>query len=160
MPPIANATWNEQKPIPTQRGKKIMKRVVQLVTLLLLALGGCAGIDYAKSNYGGLPQQQFTTSGGQSFQIIDSPARGKLMIGPGSGGSATEGFVKGLGMGVANSLVATPPVVYRDAAEQFLRSTGRQCTAQDVTAIMEPRYEVRYQCSGGRMNQDRLLGPA
>ena len=128
--------------------------------LLLVALSGCAGIDYAKSNYGGLPQQQFTTSGGQSFQIIDNPARGRLMIGPGGGGTAAEGFVKSLGSGVANSLVATPPVVYRDAAEQFLRSTGRQCTAQDVTAIMEPRFEVRYTCIGGRANQDRLLGPA
>ncbi len=97
--------------------------------------------------------------GGQSFEIMDNPSRGRLMIGPGSGGGATEGFVKNLGMGVANSLVATPPVVYRDAAEQFLRSTGRNCTAQDVTAIMEPRYEVRYQCMGGRTNQDRMLGP-
>jgi hypothetical protein len=127
--------------------------------LLMVALSSCAGIDYAKSNYGGLPQQQFETSSGQSFQIIDNPARGRLMISPGSGGSTTEGFVRGLGMGVANSLVATPPVVYRDAAEQYLRSTGRNCTAQDVTAILDPRYEVRYRCFGGRTNQDRMLGP-
>ncbi|MEK1886047.1 MAG: hypothetical protein AAAB35_00395 [Phyllobacterium sp.] len=129
--------------------------------LLLAAMSGCAGIDYAKSNYGGLPQQQFTTSSGQSFQIIDNPARSRMMIGPGGGGSATQGFVKSLAGGVAGGLVATPPVVYRDAAEQFLRSTGRNCTAQDVTAIMDPRYEVRYTCTGGgRTNQDRLLGPA
>jgi hypothetical protein len=127
--------------------------------LLMVALGGCAGINYAKSNYGGLPQQQFKAESGQSFEIIDNPARGRMMIGPGAGGSSTEGFVRGLGMGVANSLVATPPVVYRDAAEQYLRSTGRSCTAQDVTAIMDPRYEVRYRCMGGRTNQDRVLGP-
>ena len=138
-----------------------MKLFLRLTTpLLMVALSGCAGINYAKSNYGGLPQQQFTASSGQSFQIIDNPARGRMMIGPGTGGSATEGFVRGLGMGVANSLVATPPVVYRDAAEQYLRSSGRNCTAQDVTAIMDPRYEVRYRCMGGRTNQDRMLGPA
>jgi hypothetical protein len=138
-----------------------MKLFLRLTApLLMVALSGCAGINYAKSNYGGLPQQQFTASSGQSFQIIDNPARGRMMIGPGTGGSATEGFVRGLGMGVANSLVATPPVVYRDAAEQYLRSSGRNCTAQDVTAIMDPRYEVRYRCMGGRTNQDRMLGPA
>ncbi|ATU91408.1 hypothetical protein [Phyllobacterium zundukense] len=137
-----------------------MKLFLRLTApLLVAALSGCAGIDYAKSNYGGLPQQQFTTERGQSFEIIDNPARGRLMIGPGAAGKTTEGFVRGLGMGVANSLVATPPVVYRDAAEQFLRSTGRTCTAQDVTAIMDPRYEVRYSCIGGRANQDRMLGP-
>ncbi|PSH66228.1 MULTISPECIES: hypothetical protein [Phyllobacterium] len=138
-----------------------MKLFLRLTApLLMIAMSGCAGINYAKSNYGGLPQQQFTASSGQSFQIIDNPARGRMMIGPGTGGSATEGFVRGLGMGVANSLVATPPVVYRDAAEQYLRSSGRNCTAQDVTAIMDPRYEVRYRCMGGRTNQDRMLGPA
>lgn len=128
--------------------------------ILMGALSGCAGIDYAKTNYGGWPQQQFTTSGGQTFQIIDNPSRERLMIGPGSSSSTTGGFVKNLGAGVAGSLVATPPVVYRDAAEQFLRSTGRNCTAQDVTAIMDPRYEVRYRCIGGRTNQDTMLGPA
>ncbi|MBZ9653494.1 hypothetical protein [Phyllobacterium lublinensis] len=127
--------------------------------LLILAFSGCAGIDYAKTNYGGYPQQQFKAANGQTFEIIDNPSRGRLMIGPGAA-VATEGFVKNLGMGVANSIVATPPVVYRDAAEQFLRSTGRNCTAQDVTAIMDPRYEVRYQCIGGRTNQDTMLGPA
>ncbi len=137
-----------------------MKLCLRLTApFLMIAFGGCAGIDYAKSNYGGYPPQQFKTARGQSFEIIDNPSRGRLMIGPGSGG-ATEGFVKSLQMGVANSIVATPPVVYRDAAEQFLRSTGRNCTAQDVTAIMDPRYEVRYQCLGGRTNQDTMLGPA
>lgn len=128
--------------------------------LLLIALSACAGIDYAKSNYGGLPQQQFKTSGGQTFLIIDNPAKGRMMIQPGGSPSTAGGFVSSLGSGLANSLVATPPVVYRDAAEQFLSSTGRRCTAQDVTAIMEPRFEVRYTCIGGRSNQDRMLGPA
>ena len=138
-----------------------MKTMPRLTApLLLMALSACAGIDYAKSNYGGLPQQQFTTSGGQSFLIIDNPAKSRMMIQPGGGSSAAEGFVKSLGSGLANSLITTPPVVYRDAAEQFLRNTGRHCNAQDVTAIMEPRYEVRYLCVSGRTNQDKMLGPA
>ena len=139
-----------------------MKLFLRLTApLLMVALSGCAGISITLNpTMAELPQQQFTASSGQSFQIIDNPARGRMMIGPGTGGSATEGFVRGLGMGVANSLVATPPVVYRDAAEQYLRSSGRNCTAQDVTAIMDPRYEVRYRCMGGRTNQDRMLGPA
>ena len=61
--------------------------------LLILAFSGCAGIDYAKTNYGGYPQQQFKAANGQTFEIIDNPSRGRLMIGPGAA-VATEGFVK------------------------------------------------------------------
>jgi hypothetical protein len=125
-----------------------------IAPMLLAGLAGCAAISYAKENYAGISPQQYKAANGDRYTIYDNIAQSRLMIGPAGSASATEGFVKGLG------LSSTPPVVYRDAAEQYLRSTERNCTAQDVTLILDPRYEVRYRCDRTRGPSDVLLGPA
>jgi len=125
-----------------------------IAPLLLAALAGCAAISYAKDNYAGISPQQFKAASGDRYTIYDNIGQSRLMIGPAGSASATQGFVKGLGLG------SVPPVVYRDVAEQYLRSTERNCTAQDVTLILDPRYEVRYRCDRARGPADVLLGPA
>ncbi|MBB3234321.1 hypothetical protein [Phyllobacterium endophyticum] len=130
-------------------------RALRLTAPLLLAgLAGCAAISYAKDNYAGITPQYFTAANGDKYTIYDNIGQSRLMIGPGATASATQGFVKGLGLG------SIPPVVFRDVAEQYLRSTERRCTAQDVTLILDPRYEVRYRCERMRGPSDVLLGPA
>ncbi len=123
-------------------------------SLMMATLAGCAAITYAKDNYAGISPQQFKAANGDRYTIYDNIAQSRLMIGPAGSASATQGFVKGLGLG------SVPPVVYRDVAEQYLRSTERNCTAQDVTLILDPRYEVRYRCDRTRGPADVLLGPA
>jgi len=125
-----------------------------IAPLLLAALAGCAAISYAKDNYAGISPQQFKAASGDRYTIYDNIGQSRLMIGPAGSASATQGFVKGLGLG------SVPPVVYRDVAEQYLKSTERNCTAQDVTLILDPRYEVRYRCDRTRGPADVLLGPA
>ncbi|CAN7433504.1 hypothetical protein LJR231_002832 [Phyllobacterium sp. LjRoot231] len=131
---------------------KMLLRVT--ASIMLAALAGCAAITYAKDNYAGISPQQFKAANGDRYTIYDNIAQSRLMIGPAGSASATQGFVKGLGLG------SVPPVVYRDVAEQYLRSTERNCTAQDVTLILDPRYEVRYRCDRTRGPADVLLGPA
>ncbi len=122
-----------------------MRRATIAVTVCA-ALSGCAGMNYVLDNYKGVEVQSFKSNTGKTFRIFDKPGENRLMITPSIGDSAGSGFVKGATLGTVNP--GASAVVYRDAAEEFLRSTGRSCRAQDTTLIIDPQYEVRYICDG------------
>ncbi|WP_439273147.1 hypothetical protein [Pseudochrobactrum sp. HB0163] len=119
--------------------------------LAVLALGGCAGVNYVQAKYQGLPSVEFVGSSGVNYRIVDNPQQNRLLIGPGTAGTVTQNFVKGFSTG--SGLNATPPVVLRDVAEEYLKSTGKRCETRDITLVVDPYYEVRYKCSlrGSRM---------
>lgn len=114
-----------------------------LVTTLILS--GCAGVNYVQQKYQGLPSVEFVGTSGTNYRIVDNQAESRLLIGPGLAGTATQNFVKGFSTG--SGLGVTPPVVFRDVAEEYLKSTGKRCETRDVTLVVDPYYEVRYKCS-------------
>lgn len=110
-----------------------------------LILSGCAGVNYVQAKYQGLPSVEFVGTSGTNYRIVDNQKESRLLIGPGLAGTATQNFVKGFSTG--SGLGVTPPVVFRDVAEEYLKSTGKRCETRDVTLVVDPYYEVRYKCS-------------
>ncbi|WOC15859.1 hypothetical protein [Pseudochrobactrum sp. MP213Fo] len=121
-------------------------KLCRLAAVLAVALlAGCAGVNYVQQKYQGLPSIEFVGQSGTNYRIVDNQQESRLLIGPGLAGSATQNFVKGFSTG--SGLGVTPPVVFRDVAEEYLKSTGKRCETRDVTLVVDPYYEVRYKCS-------------
>ena len=108
-------------------------------------LSGCAGANYAMEHYSGVPIQQFKASNGATYRIFDKPAENRLMITSSLAAAFGSGAVQGATFGAIQPTSAA--VVFRDAAEQYLVSTGRTCVTRDTTLVIDPQYEVRYDCS-------------
>lgn len=115
------------------------------VLAVVALLAGCAGVNYVQQKYQGLPSVEFVGTSGTNYRIVDNQKESRLLIGPGLAGTATQNFVKGFSTG--SGLGVTPPVVFRDVAEEYLKSTGKRCETRDVTLVVDPYYEVRYKCS-------------
>ena len=112
-----------------------MKRKMSLA--LFVALCGCASLDYAMTNYQGVTPQTFN-DGKAEWRMFDKPAEGRMMVTVGLGEAAVSGMTFGLSRAPAPS--------YRNAAQGFLSSTGRQCHVTDTALIIDPQYEVFYEC--------------
>ncbi|RCS24951.1 hypothetical protein DUT91_05760 [Phyllobacterium salinisoli] len=124
---------------------KIALFLIPIAVPVVAALAGCAGINYVSQKYAGQPSVEYRAKDGTTYRIVDNRREERLMIGPSISSSATDGFIKGLSLG--SGIGATPPVVSRDAAEEYLASTGRKCESRDITLVVDPYYEVRYSCS-------------
>lgn len=121
-----------------------MPRTKLAVVATVALLAGCAGMNYALEHYRNVPVQHFTASSGSSFRVYDKPAENRLMIAASIGSAMGGGLARGATFGAAGGSSA---VVFRDASEEYLRSTGRDCRAADIALVVEPQYEVRYDCS-------------
>lgn len=119
-----------------------MKSVVVAACALL---SGCAGANYAMEHYSGVPIQQFKASNGATYRIFDKPTESRLMITSSIGDALGGGAVQGMTLGAVRPSSAA--VLFRDAAEEYLKSTGRTCTTRDTTLVIDPQYEVRYECT-------------
>lgn len=120
-----------------------MKKAI-LAAALAAALTGCAGMNYAMQHYSNVPIKAFQTEAGNTYRIFDKPDEDRLMITASIGAALGGGLVKGATFGAIQSNSAE--VLYRDAAEEYLTSTGRKCQIRDIALIVEPQYEVRYMC--------------
>lgn len=116
-----------------------------LILASCVALSGCGGMSYAMEHYGNVPIQNFQASTGTSYRIFDKPNENRLMITSSIGGSLGGGAVSGFTLGAVQP--ASAEVLFRDAAEQYLTSTGRNCRSRDISLVVMPQYEVRYECS-------------
>lgn len=117
-----------------------------IVVSMLLATAGCAGANYAMQNYSGIdPITWRSATVGSTFRIFDKPKENRLMITLGIGEAAMQGVGSGLTLGAADT--RTPSILYQDAALEWLKTTGRTCTATNTFLVLEPQYEVRYNCA-------------
>lgn len=113
---------------------------------VLLATAGCAGANYAMQNYSGIePVTWRSTTVNSTFRIFDKPKENRLMITLGFGEATMQGVGSGLTLGAADT--HTPSILYQDAAIEWLKTTGRTCTATNTFLVIEPQYEVRYSCA-------------
>lgn len=136
-------------------------RLGQIFAPLIVALPlcGCAGgqaMQYAMSEYGGVPVQTHATAE-DNYRIFDKPESGKLMITPSMAKAAAGGLVAGstLGLADANEALTRPMTV---AAQSYLASTGRQCRITATELIVKPQYEVKYDCSQPPQNPNKRRG--
>lgn len=121
-----------------------MRRLLAGLSVLAL-LAGCAGMDYAMKNYASVkPVSWASPTTKNNYRIFDKPSEKRLMITLGYGGAMAQGFGSGLTLGAADT--RTPEIVYQDAAIEWLKSTGRTCRATNTFLVIEPQYEVRYEC--------------
>lgn len=101
-------------------------------------------MNYAMTNYSGVPIENFSSSTGSSFRIFDKPKENRLMITSSISAALGGGAVRGATFGAVNTL--NSEVVYRQAAEEYLKSGGRNCTLTSISFIIDTQYEVRYNC--------------
>ncbi|WP_336802456.1 hypothetical protein [Kaistia sp. MMO-174] len=136
-------------------------RLIILSVTAASVLAGCQSTDFMTANYKGIEPISYTVlpegpryvanaSTGTTedrarvYEIFDNPSESKLLI------TATKStaIMSGVAAGVIGYGVSTdaPPVAYRDAAEAWLASQNRKCTARDTTSVAKAAYEVRYSC--------------
>lgn len=112
----------------------------------VLTLTSCAGAKYAIDHYASVKPISFrSTEQAKVYRIYDKPHESRMMITPSIGASIGGGAVKGATFGALNTM--NSEVGYRNAAEEFLLSTGRACRATDIALVIEPQYEIRYTCA-------------
>lgn len=107
-----------------------------------LLLSSCAGYDEAvevSDQYAGMPVVRYDNAGG-SWRITDKPNEGRLKIGPSLAGSFSAAF------GRTVTFTALPRDEYQEAVQDWLSSTGRQCTVTDGNLLVDPQWEFRYAC--------------
>lgn len=134
-----------------------MRRIIVVASL---AVAGCSGdASYMAEHYGtARPEQHFVArKDGPRFVdsetgpvdtavmylITDKPSDGRMLINA-SGGTALASVVGRATLAVD---VNPPIMVYRDAAQDYLRSKGRPCTTTEILPFNTFFYEVRYTCA-------------
>ena len=95
-------------------------------------------MNYASKNYPGPSVDYRDTEQGEDFLIWDRPGERRLMISRSVGAA----FVQGFGM----SAGTMPSVMYERGALNWLRTQGRDCTVTRSFLVVEPQYEVQYDC--------------
>jgi hypothetical protein len=123
-----------------------MLRYTALPLLLGIALAGCAseGLTYAVREYRGVPIQDYLAPDQASYRVFDKPTANKMMITPSLGEAMSVGFTRGATFGAAGN----PNWQHRmiEAAKAFLASTGRTCQIVGSSMIVEPQWEIAYEC--------------
>lgn len=109
----------------------------KLILVAVLAVGGCAGMDYAMTHYTGVEVTKFTYKE-QVFRVHDKPEENRLMITPSIGNSAAAGATFGL--------ASTPETIFLAASAAYLKSDGRRCKPDTIALIVSPQFEVMYSC--------------
>lgn len=112
-----------------------------------LALGGCVAgpaVDYMRAEYTGIPVKLHTV-GDDEYRVFDKPEANKLMITPSLSRAAGIGVVQGATYGASDQSHFTKP--WAEAAADYLSSTGRSCKVVSTELLMNPQYEVKYDCS-------------
>ena len=119
---------------------------------LCFILGGCAGFSYAIENYKGIEPIAFQQQGesdalpsGKKWRIFNKPEENRLMITPTIGSSFGRGVAKGATFGIASVDPIVPTL--ENAAVEYLRTTGKECTPTKTFLIVKPQYEVQYHCN-------------
>lgn len=108
--------------------------------LIFFMLAGCSAANYAMSTYDGINPVDFRDPAtGESWRVFDKPNENRMMI------------TKGLGAATASALFGafgnSPAILYEQAAVNWLARYGRTCQVTRSFLVIEPQYEVQYDCS-------------
>jgi hypothetical protein len=113
-------------------------------TAMLIALSGCAGLNYAVENYHGVRVDEIEMPD-DTYRIFDKPAENRMMITPSLGAAMGVGVTTGLTYGAADNVAPKPR--FEAAALQYLREEARgDCKVVDFYLIARPQFEIKYQC--------------
>jgi len=116
-----------------------------LLAMGLLLWTGCSGFDYAMETYGDTPPVAFTSQG-KAWRIFDKPGDRIMMITPSLGDVAGAGMAEGLTLGTIGDQTA-PVTHFRQAASDYLASTGRRCSITSTREVVDPQWEFTYECT-------------
>jgi hypothetical protein len=129
--------------LPYSKGVIMLGKTI--IFTAILALSSCAGMGYAIQHYASVkPEIWQSPTTGTSFRVYDKPQENRMMITLSIGAAAAQGAGRGITLGLADT--RTPSIVYQDAAIEWLSTKGRVCSATATSLIVEPQYEVRYNC--------------
>jgi len=108
-----------------------------------LATCGCASMNYIMQAYDGVPVQQVSTQY-DTFRVFDKPAENRMMITSSLASAAAQGFTGGLLLNP--TVTATPKPVFEEAAQAYLKQSGRNCKITDGYLLVNPQWEFKYSC--------------
>ena len=121
---------------------------ISLMILTVLALGGCAGVNYVVHEYSGIEPKSFDVAGEDTYRVFDRPDVNKLMITPSLNKAMGAGALQGLTFGGVDAMDSIgPKPMFEHAALAYLASTGRQCRIIDGYLVVRPQWEFKYDCS-------------
>jgi hypothetical protein len=123
-------------------------RVHYRATLLVasaigVATGGCASVNYITQGYGDVPINEVTTQY-DTFRIFDKPSDNRMMVTSSLASAMGQGFAGGLLFNP--TLTANPKPVFEEAAQAYLKKTGRTCQITDGYLLIQPQWEFKYNC--------------
>jgi len=76
--------------------------------------------------------------GAETFRVFDKPSASKMII------------TKGMSWTLVHGTLPTAKEPFEAAAVQYLANTGRSsCRLTDVSAIIGPKHEIKYDCAPG-----------
>ena len=119
-----------------------MKRIT--LGLSVLALAGCAGMNYAIENYAKVDVQQFAYEGA-TYRIFDKPEENRLMITPSIGEAFGGGAVQGLTLGLSGPM-GGPEGRYQAVTQAFLAQRDASCKVTNGALVVQPQWEFFYEC--------------
>lgn len=124
---------------------KLSRRwVALLATSTVIISSGCASVNYIMQAYDGVPINEVTTQY-DTFRVFDKPTENRMMITSSLASAAGQGFVGGL---LFNPTVAAnPKPVFEEAAQAYLKKTGRDCQITDGYLLINPQWEFKYRCA-------------
>lgn len=93
--------------------------------------------------YSDVPVQQVTTQY-DTFRVFDKPAENRMMVTSSLASAAAQGFTGGLLLNP--TVTATPKPVFEEAAQAYLKQTGRNCKIVDGYLLVNPQWEFKYSC--------------
>lgn len=114
-----------------------------VLVLIVFFIAGCAGMQYAMKHYSGVPVVHHKMPD-DTYRVFDKPNEGRLMITSSLGAAAAGGAKSGITFGAASS--SAPRNFFQEAAESYLKKTGRDCTIKDGHLIVSPQWEFFYEC--------------
>ncbi|MBZ9699533.1 MULTISPECIES: hypothetical protein [unclassified Mesorhizobium] len=107
-------------------------------------------------NYTNVKVVSFTSPSQKTgYRIFDKPAENRLMITSSIGNAMGQGALKGLTL-----MDTTPPeILFEQAAVEYLASTGRTCVSKKAFLIVQPQFEVQYDCSAAPAGAATTVAP-
>lgn len=112
-----------------------------------LLLAACGNINYVRENYSGVQYVEYSPTGNpdNTYFVYDKPTESRMMLLDRSGSPMSAAAISGATLGAIDT--SRPVAVFRQVAEDWLKTQSRTCTTGTIDRLSRAVAEVRYSCT-------------